>query len=211
MGRHLYGLLFFLGVLCLLLLCLDTNLIGYLWLSLIASIYIISGSSVVLILFLTPLALNHLYGQTSNIVLMSVTKPLYASLLMLVVSQQLSILLAVLVAFKCLPEVGLQWFTMGGLYYIFFRSSSLVFAIVLAFMYLRGLSGMNFLVLVLGLPLTLQGLVKAVIGSSGPGGLAVWIFLSMFILFIFNALTLDRSSLPSRVMEARIMRGAAIV
>lgn len=70
---------------------------------------------------------------------------------------------------------------------------------------------MNFLVLVLGLPLTLQGLVKAVIGSSGPRGLAVWIFLSMFILFIFNSLTLDRSSLPSRVMEARIMGGASIV
>ena len=204
-------LLFFLGVLCLLLLCLDTNLIGYLWLSLVASIYIISGSSVVLILFLTPLALNHLYGQTSNVVLMSVTKPLYASLLMLVVSQQLSVLLAVLVAFKCLPEAGLQWFTMGGLYYIFFGSNSIIFATILAFLYLRGLSGMNFLVLVLGLPLTIQGLVKAVIRSSRPGRLAVWIFLSMFILFIFNSLTLDRSSLPSGVMEARIMRGAVIV
>ena len=204
-------LLFFLRVLCLLLLCLDTNLIGYLWLSLIASVYIISGSSVVLILFLTPLALNHLYGQTSNVILMSVTKPVYASLLMLVVSQQLSVLLAVLVAFKCLPEAGLQWFTMGGLYYIFFRSSSIIFATILAFLYLRRLSGMNFLVLVLGLPLTIQGLVKAVIRSSRPGRLAVWIFLSMFILFIFNSLTLDRSSLPSRVMEARIMRGAAIV
>ena len=164
----------------------------------------------VLILFLTPLALNHLYGQTSNVILMSVTKPVYASLLMLVVSQQLSVLLAVLVAFKCLPEAGLQWFTMGGLYYIFFRSSSIIFATILAFLYLRRLSGMNFLVLVLGLPLTIQGLVKAVIRSSRPGRLAVWIFLSMFILFIFNSLTLDRSSLPSRVMEARIMRGAAI-
>merc|ERR1711971_134442 len=61
----------------------------------------------------------------------------YASLLMLVVSQQLSILLAVLAAFKCLPEVGLQWFTMGRLYYVFFRSSSLILAIMLAFMYLR--------------------------------------------------------------------------
>lgn len=73
---------------------------------------------------------------------------------MLVVSQQLSVLLAVLVAFKCLPEAGLQWFTMGRLYYIFFRSTSIVFATIVAFMYLRRLSGMNFLVLVLGLPLT---------------------------------------------------------
>jgi hypothetical protein len=39
----------------------------------------------------------------------------------------------------------------------------------------------------------------------------VWIFLSMFILFIFNTLTLDRSTLPSRALEARVMRGAAIV
>merc|ERR1712156_749744 len=138
---------------------------------------------------------------------MVVSKPLYAGLLMIVLSQHLSVLLAV----KCLPEIGLQWFTMRRLYYIFFRGSSLIFAMIVAAMYLRRLNRMNFLVLVLGLPLTLQGLVKAVIGSSGPRGLAVWIFLSMFILFIFNSLTLDRSSLPSRVMEARIMGGASIV
>ena len=197
--------------LAILLISLEENLIRYLWISLVATIYLFTGSTVVLLLFLTPLAVNHLYGQTSNVVLMVVSKPLYAGLLMIVLSQHLSLLLAVLVAFKCLPESGLQWFTMRRLYYIFFRGSSLIFAMMVAAMYLRRLNRMNFLVLVLGLPLTLQGLVKAVIGSSGPRGLAVWIFLSMFILFIFNSLTLDRSSLPSRVMEARIMGGASIV
>ena len=162
-------------------------------------------------LFLTPLALNHLYRQSSNVILMAVTKPLYARLLTLVVSQYLSVLLAVLIAFKLLPETRLQWFVMGGIYYIFFRASSLVLALFVLFMYLRGLSRMNVLVLVLRMPLTMQGLVKAVIRSSGPRRLAVWIFLSMFILFIFNTLTLDRSTLPSRALEARIMRGAIIV
>merc|ERR1712035_126501 len=109
------------------------------------------------------------------------------------------------------PETRLQWFVMGGIYYIFFRASSLVLALFVLFMYLRGLSRMNVLVLVLRMPLTMQGLVKAVIRSSGPRRLAVWIFLSMFILFIFNTLTLDRSTLPSRALEARIMRGAIIV
>ena len=195
----------------MLLLCLSDNLIRYLWISLLATVYVVTSNTVVLVLFLTPLAINHLYGQTSNTMLMVATKPLYASLLMLSISNQLTILLAVLVAFKVLPESGLQWFTMRGLYYIFFRGSSLVFAMVVAAMYLRRLNGMNFLVLVLGVPLTLQGYVKSAIGSSGPRGLAVWLFLSMFILFIFNSLTLDRSSLPSRVVEARIMGGASIV
>ena len=195
----------------MLLLCLDTNLIRYLWYSLVATIYIISRNGVVLMLFLTPLALNHLYRQSSNVILMAVTKPLYARLLALVVSQYLSVLLAVLIAFKLLPETRLQWFVMGGIYYIFFRASSLVLALLVLFMYLRGLSRMNVLVLVLRMPLTMQGLVKAVIRSSGPRRLAVWIFLSMFILFIFNTLTLDRSTLPSRALEARIMRGAIIV
>ena len=195
----------------MLLLCLDTNLIRYLWYSLVATIYIISRNGVVLMLFLTPLALNHLYRQSSNVILMAVTKPLYARLLTLVVSQYLSVLLAVLIAFKLLPETRLQWFVMGGIYYIFFRASSLVLALFVLFMYLRRLSRMNVLVLVLRMPLTMQGLVKAVIRSSGPRRLAVWIFLSMFILFIFNILTLDRSTLPSRALEARIMRGAAIV
>ena len=195
----------------MLLLCLDTNLIRYLWYSLVATIYIISRNGVVLMLFLTPLALNHLYRQSSNVILMAVTKPLYARLLTLVVSQYLSVLLAVLIAFKLLPETRLQWFVMGGIYYIFFRASSLVLALFVLFMYLRGLSRMNVLVLVLRMPLTMQGLVKAVIRSSGPRRLAVWIFLSMFILFIFNTLTLDRSTLPSRALEARIMRGAIIV
>ena len=195
----------------MLLLCLDTNLIRYLWYSLVATIYIISRNGVVLMLFLTPLALNHLYRQSSNVILMAVTKPLYARLLTLVVSQYLSVLLAVLIAFKLLPETRLQWFVMGRIYYIFFRASSLVLALFVLFMYLRGLSRMNVLVLVLRMPLTMQGLVKAVIRSSGPRRLAVWIFLSMFILFIFNILTLDRSTLPSRALEARIMRGAIIV
>lgn len=195
----------------MLLLCLDTNLIRYLWYSLVATIYIISRNGVVLMLFLTPLALNHLYRQSSNVILMAVTKPLYARLLTLVVSQYLSVLLAVLIAFKLLPETRLQWFVMGGIYYIFFRASSLVLALFVLFMYLRRLSRMNVLVLVLRMPLTMQGLVKAVIRSSGPRRLAVWIFLSMFILFIFNTLTLDRSTLPSRALEARIMRGAIIV
>ena len=195
----------------MLLLCLDTNLIRYLWYSLVATIYIISRNGVVLMLFLTPLALNHLYRQSSNVILMAVTKPLYARLLTLVVSQYLSVLLAVLIAFKLLPETRLQWFVMGGIYYIFFRASSLVLALFVLFMYLRRLSRMNVLVLVLRMPLTMQGLVKAVIRSSGPRRLAVWIFLSMFILFIFNILTLDRSTLPSRALEARIMRGAIIV
>lgn len=195
----------------MLLLCLDTNLIRYLWYSLVATIYIISRNGVVLMLFLTPLALNHLYRQSSNVILMAVTKPLYARLLTLVVSQYLSVLLAVLIAFKLLPETRLQWFVMGRIYYIFFRASSLVLALFVLFMYLRGLSRMNVLVLVLRMPLTMQGLVKAVIRSSGPRRLAVWIFLSMFILFIFNTLTLDRSTLPSRALEARIMRGAIIV
>ena len=195
----------------MLLLCLDTNLIRYLWYSLVATIYIISRNGVVLMLFLTPLALNHLYRQSSNVILMAVTKPLYARLLALVVSQYLSVLLAVLIAFKLLPETRLQWFVMGRIYYIFFRASSLVLALFVLFMYLRRLSRMNVLVLVLRMPLTMQGLVKAVIRSSGPRRLAVWIFLSMFILFIFNILTLDRSTLPSRALEARIMRGAIIV
>ena len=195
----------------MLLLCLSDNLIRYLWISLLATTYVVTSNTVVLVLFLTPLAINHLYGQTSNTMLMVATKPLYASLLMLSISNQLTILLAVLVAFKVLPESGLQWFTMRRLYYIFFGGSSLVFAMMVAAMYLRRLNGMNFLVLVLGVPLTLQGYVKSVIGSSGPRGLAVWLFLSMFILFIFNSLTLDRSSLPSRVVEARIMGGASIV
>ncbi len=195
----------------MLLLCLDTNLIRYLWYSLVATIYIISRNGVVLMLFLTPLALNHLYRQSSNVILMAVTKPLYARLLTLVVSQYLSVLLAVLIAFKLLPETRLQWFVMGRIYYIFFRASSLVLALFVLFMYLRRLSRMNVLVLVLRMPLTMQGLVKAVIRSSGPRRLAVWIFLSMFILFIFNILTLDRSTLPSRALEARIMRGAIIV
>jgi len=195
----------------MLLLCLDTNLIRYLWYSLVATIYIISRNGVVLMLFLTPLALNHLYRQSSNVILMAVTKPLYARLLTLVVSQYLSVLLAVLIAFKLLPETRLQWFVMGRIYYIFFRASSLVLALFVLFMYLRRLSRMNVLVLVLRMPLTMQGLVKAVIRSSGPRRLAVWIFLSMFILFIFNTLTLDRSTLPSRALEARIMRGAIIV
>merc|ERR1712235_53192 len=164
---------------------------------------------VVLMLFPTPLALNHLYRQSSNVILMAVTKPLYARLLTLVVSQYLSVLLAVIIAFKLLPETRLQWFVMGRIYYIFFRASSLVLALFVLFMYLRRLSRMN--VLVLRMPLTMQGLVKAVIRSSGPRRLAVWIFLSMFILFIFNILTLDRSTLPSRALEARIMRGAIIV
>ena len=195
----------------MLLLCLDTNLIRYLWYSLVATIYIISRNGVVLMLFLTPLALNHLYRQSSNVILMAVTKPLYARLLTLAVSQYLSVLLAVLIAFKLLPETRLQWFVMGRIYYIFFRASSLVLALFVLFMYLRRLSRMNVLVLVLRMPLTMQGLVKAVIRSSGPRRLAVWIFLSMFILFIFNILTLDRSTLPSRALEARIMRGAIIV
>ena len=195
----------------MLLLCLDTNLIRYLWYSLVATIYIISRNGVVLMLFLTPLALNHLYRQSSNVILMAVTKPLYARLLALVVSQYLSVLLAVLIAFKLLPETRLQWFVMGRIYYIFFRASSLVLALFVLFMYLRRLSRMNVLVLVLRMPLTMQGLVKAVIRSSGPRRLAVWIFLSMFILFIFNILTLDRSTLPSRALEARIMGGAIIV
>ena len=195
----------------MLLLCLDTNLIRYLWYSLVATIYIISRNGVVLMLFLTPLALNHLYRQSSNVILMAVTKPLYARLLTLVVSQYLSVLLAVLIAFKLLPETRLQWFVMGRIYYIFFRASSLVLALFVLFMYLRRLSRMNVLVLVLRMPLTMQGLVKAVIRSSGPRRLAVWIFLSMFILFIFNILTLDRSTLPSRALEAGIMRGAIIV
>ena len=195
----------------MLLLCLDTNLIGYLWYSLVATIYIISRNSVVLMLFLTPLALNHLYRQSSNVILMAATKPLYARLLTLVVSHYLSVLLAILIAFKLLPETRLQWFVMGRIYYIFFRSSSLVLAVLVLIMYFRRLSSMNVLVLVLRMPLTMQGLAKAVIGSSRPRGLAVWIFLSMFILFIFNTLTLDRSTLPSRALEARVMRGAVIV
>ena len=132
----------------MLLLCLDTNLIRYLWYSLVATIYIISRNGVVLMLFLTPLALNHLYRQSSNVILMAVTKPLYARLLTLAVSQYLSVLLAVLIAFKLLPETRLQWFVMGGIYYIFFRASSLVLALFVLFMYLRGLSRMNVLVLV---------------------------------------------------------------
>ena len=123
----------------------------------------------------------------------------------------LSVLLAILIAFKLLPETRLQWFVMGRIYYIFFRSSSLVLAVLVLIMYFRRLSSMNVLVLVLRMPLTMQGLAKAVIGSSRPRGLAVWIFLSMFILFIFNTLTLDRSTLPSRALESRVMRGAAIV
>ena len=195
----------------MLLLCLDTNLIGYLWYSLVATIYIISRNSVVLMLFLTPLALNHLYRQSSNVILMAATKPLYARLLTLVVSHYLSVLLAILIAFKLLPETRLQWFVMGRIYYIFFRSSSLVLAVLVLIMYFRRLSSMNVLVLVLRMPLTMQGLAKAVIRSSRPRGLAVWIFLSMFILFIFNTLTLDRSTLPSRALEARVMGRAAIV
>merc|ERR1711980_22426 len=120
------------------------NLIRYLWYSLVATIYIISRNGVVLMLFLTPLALNHLYRQSSNVILMAVTKPLYARLLTLVVSQYLSVLLAVLIAFKLLPETRLQWFVMGGIYYIFFRASSLVLALFVLFMYLR-LSRMNVL------------------------------------------------------------------
>merc|ERR1719346_713052 len=94
----------------MLLLCLSDNLIRYLWISLLATIYVVTSNTVVLVLFLTPLAINHLYGQTSNTMLMVATKPLYASLLMLSISNQLTILLAVLVAFKVLPESGLQWF-----------------------------------------------------------------------------------------------------
>merc|ERR1711897_51792 len=118
---------------------------------------------------------------------------------------------ALFIAFKLLPETRLQWFVMRRIYYIFFRSSSLVLAVLVLIMYFRRLSSMNVLVLVLRMPLTMQGLAKAVIRSSRPRGLAVWIFLSMFILFIFNTLTLDRFSLPSRALEARVMRGAAIV
>ena len=124
---YFFLLVVFLLLLILLFIGVSENLVGYLWLSLVSLIYLLVGSSFVLVLFLTPLALRHLYGQSSNIVLLSLTKPLYAAMLFSVLPLQLVVLATVCILLKYLPETGLQWFTMRGGYFLFFRLTNLLY------------------------------------------------------------------------------------
>ena len=183
------------------------NLVGYLWLSLASLIYLLVRNSLVLALFLTPLALGHLYGQSSNIVLLSLTKPLYAAMLFGLLPLQLVVLATVCVLLKYLPETRLQWFTMGGGYFLFFSCTNLFYVAIIVYVYMRGLTTMNLLVLVLGLPVTIQGFLKSGLGSCGPGSLLPWVFLSMFLLFILNLLVVDVSIAPRGVQESSITMG----
>ena len=200
-------LLVFLFLLVLLFVGVSENLIGYLWLSLVSLIYLLVGCSLVLVLFLTPLALGHLYGQSSNIVLLSLTKPLYAVMLFSVLPLQLVVVRAVIVLLKYLPESGLQWFTLRGGYFLFFGLTNLVYVFFIVYIYMRRLTTMNLLVLVLRLPLTVQGLLKSSLGSCRPRSLLPWVFLSMFLLFILNLLVLDVSTSPGGVQETSITVG----
>lgn len=204
-------MLLFLGLLVLLFVGVRENLVGYLWLSLVSLIYLMLGNSLVLVLFLTPLALGHLYGQSSNIVLLSLTKPLYAGMLFSVLPGQLVVVATVCLLLKYLPESGLQWFTMGGRYFLFFRLTNIVFVLLIVYVYMRGLTTMNLLVLVLRLPVTVQGFLKGSLGSCGPRGLLPWVFLSMFLLFILNLLVIDVSTSPSGVQESSITLGGLFV
>ena len=190
---------------------MSENLVRYLWLSLVSLIYLLVGSSFVLVLFLTPLALRHLYGQSSNIVLLSLTKPLYAAMLFSVLPLQLVVLATVCILLKYLPETGLQWFTMGGGYFLFFRLTNLLYAGVIVYVYMRRLTTMNLLVLVLRLPVTVQGYLKGSLRSCGPGSLLPWVFLSMFLLFILNLLVVDVSVTPGGVQESTVMMGGLFI
>jgi len=198
-------------LLVLLFIRVSENLVGYLWLSLVSLIYLLVGSSLVLVLFLTPLALGHLYGQSSNIVLLSLTKPLYAAMIFSVLPLQLVVVATVCILLKYLPETGLQWFTMGGGYFLFFGFSNLLYVAVIVYVYMRRLTTMNLLVLVLRLPITVQGFLKSSLRSCRPGSLLPWVFLSMFLLFILNLLVVDVSATPRGVQESTVtMRGLFI-
>ena len=70
---------------------------------------------------------------------------------------------------------------------------------------------MNLLVLVLRLPLTVQGLLKSSLGSCRPRSLLPWVFLSMFLLFILNLLVLDVSTSPGGVQETSITVGGVFL
>ena len=206
-----FFLVVFLLLLILLFIGVSENLVRYLWLSLVSLIYLLVGSSFVLVLFLTPLALRHLYGQSSNIVLLSLTKPLYAAMLFSVLPLQLVVLATVCVLLKYLPETGLQWFTMRGRYFLFFRLTNLLYVGVIVYVYMRRLTTMNLLVLVLRLPVTVQGFLKGSLRSCGPGSLLPWVFLSMFLLFILNLLVVDVSVAPGGVQESTIMMGGLFI
>ena len=197
----------FLVLLLLLFVRVGENLVGYLWLSLASLIYLLVGNSLVLVLFLTPLALGHLYGQSSNIVLLSLTKPLYAAMLFGLLPLQLVVVATVCILLKYLPETGLQWFTMGGGYFLLFSFTNLFYVIFIVYVYMRGLTTMNLLVLVLRLPVTVQRFLKSSLGSCGPGSLLPWVFLSMFLLFILNLLVVDVSTTPGGVQETSITVG----
>ena len=198
-------------LLVLLFVGVSENLVGYLWLSVVSLRYVLMRSGVVLLLFLTPLAMGHLYRQSSNIVLMSLTKPLYAAILFSILPGSLAIVAALCFLFPYVAETRLQWLTVGRGYYILFSSTNLPYAGILVFMYLCRLTTMNVIVLVLRLPITAQGFLKGGLGSCRPGGLWVYMFLAMVLLFIAKVLVIDVSATPNGVQESTIMVGGLVI
>lgn len=149
-------------IILLLTFVVDSNIVAYVWLSLIVTIVTIVRVNWGLVLAMTPLVFFYFYRLQSNFVVTVGLKLLYR-LTLSVVGGGVGLVVGVLssVVFLGVVENGLVWLRIGGIYFLRLTYMGVALAILVVVVYLCNLSALAAMALILGFPLTIIFYVKA--------------------------------------------------
>lgn len=149
-------------IILLLTFVVDSNIVAYVWLSLIVTIVTIVRVNWGLVLAMTPLVFFYFYRLQSNFVVTVGLKLLYR-LTLSVVGGGVGLVVGVLssVVFLGVVENGLVWLGIGGIYFLRLTYMGAALAALVVVVYLCNLSALAAMALILGFPLTIIFYVKA--------------------------------------------------
>ena len=149
-------------IILLLTFVVDSNIVAYVWLSLIVTIVTIVRVNWGLVLAMTPLVFFYFYRLQSNFVVTVGLKLLYG-LTLSVVGGGAGLIVRVTssVIFLGVVENRLVWLRIGGIYFLRLTYMGVALAVLVVVVYLCNLSALAAMTLILGFPLTIIFYVKA--------------------------------------------------
>lgn len=149
-------------IILLLTFVVDSNIVAYVWLSLVVTIVTIVRVNWGLVLAMTPLVFFYFYRLQSNFVVTVGLKLLYG-LTLSVVGGGVGLIVRVMcsVVFLGVVESGLVWLGIRGIYFLRLTYMGVALAVLVVAVYLCNLSALAAMALILGFPLTIIFYVKA--------------------------------------------------
>lgn len=162
---------FMLVVILLLSFVVDSNIVAYVWMSLVVTLMSLVGVNWGLILSMTPLVYFYFYGLQANFVI-TVGLKVWYGLTLSILDGGVALVVGLLssVLFLGLVEVGLVWLRIRGIYFLGLTYVGVCVGVLVMVVYGANLSSLAVMSLVLAFPLTLVFLVKVgVVVKLGVG------------------------------------------